>query len=207
MMALGVACMALATGWADAVQPTPEQALMRLMDGNKRFVAEEPIHTYDSSVRRKEFEKGQRPFAAILGCSDARVPPEIVFDQGLGDLFTVRVAGNVAGPVEIDSLDFSVLQVGVPLIVVMGHQDCGAIKAVMAGKTQEIEAVANLISPCILKTSNLEEAIQFNAEIVVAGLKANPTMADLIRKKKLMIVGAYYNFRSGKVDFFLPDAN
>jgi carbonic anhydrase len=223
-IAVALACLVSTAGWSgpkrvaavgeslppvvkapEAARPTPEEALQRLIDGNERFVQGANIHPDESEARREAMIAGQKPFAAILGCSDSRAPPEIIFDQGLGDLFVIRVAGNVAGPVEVASIDYAALYLGASIVVVLGHQNCGAIKAVVSGQTEDIEAVADLISPCVAKTENLEEAIQFNAEMVAAQLKANPALYDLIRKNKLKIVGAYYNFETGKVKFFLPD--
>jgi carbonic anhydrase len=108
---------------------SPAEALQRLKDGNQRFVAGKPLHQRQNAARRAELVSAQHPFAAILGCSDSRVPLEIVFDQELGDLFAVRVAGNVAGGDERGSLQYAAAHLGIPLVVVLGHERCGAVSA------------------------------------------------------------------------------
>ena len=110
-----------------------EEALRWMVEGNRRFVAGEPRAQQDVATLRRDLENAQHPFAIILGCSDSRVPAEIVFDQGLGDLFVIRVAGNIVGPTQIGSVEFAAAQFGAPLLVVLGHSHCGAIKATVAG--------------------------------------------------------------------------
>ncbi|HUD00945.1 MAG TPA: carbonic anhydrase, partial [Rhabdochlamydiaceae bacterium] len=117
---------------------TPDKALETLMDGNQRFSQDKSLHSDRNSERRQELVSKQTPYAIILGCSDSRVAPEIVFDQGIGDLFIVRVAGNVVGPLELDSIEYSALYLHSSLVMVLGHESCGAIKAVLAGTTKDI---------------------------------------------------------------------
>lgn len=179
---------------------SPESALKQLMEGNERYVSDLLAHPDRTSERREELTAGQAPFATIVGCSDSRVPPEIIFDQGLGDLFIVRVAGNVIGPVEQDSVDYSAKFLGSSLVVVMGHEACGAIKAVLAGQTGDIEAVAELIQPNVKKKDTLESATKANVRAMTAALKANPYMKKLIAEKKIGVVGAYYHLGTGKVE-------
>ncbi len=187
-----------------AVQPAPEKALERLLTGNQRYV-ENHLTTADlSAERRTTLTDIQEPFAVILGCSDSRVAPEILFDQGIGDLFVVRVAGNVVGPVVLDSIEYSALYLHSSLILVMGHQNCGAVAAVLKGTTKDIESVAALIKPAIdeAKTQpgdQLENAIKDNVHHMVQQLRASPSLAKLVAEKKLGIVGGYYDFRSGRV--------
>jgi len=188
-------------------QTPSEEALARLKEGNRRFINEHPVHGDRSSARREETALGQEPFAIILGCSDSRVSPEIVFDQGLGDLFTVRVAGNVVGPIELASIEYSALYLHSVLIVVLGHENCGAVKAVIQGKTKDIEPIATLIKPSVKKTARLqgdrlENAIKENVSTMVEQLKNNPVLKTLIEKQALMVKGGYYNFHSGQVEFF-----
>src|SRR5262249_8676874 len=112
--------------------PHPGQALDRLRDGNRRFASNQPASVFLSSrARRAELVAGQRPFAIVLGCSDSRVPAELVFDQGLGDLFVIRVAGNIVAPSQIGSVEFAVSRFGTPLVVVLGHSQCGAVTATL----------------------------------------------------------------------------
>ncbi|MBS0624561.1 MAG: carbonic anhydrase [Verrucomicrobia bacterium] len=184
---------------------TPEEALKTLMDGNERFATDQSLHPDRTSERRQETAQVQEPFAIILGCSDSRVSPEILFDQGIGDLFIVRVAGNVLGPVELDSIDFSAFYLHSSLIMVLGHENCGAVTAVISGQTKSIEAVANLIQPAAFKTrhqkeNRLENTIKENVRIVVKQLKNSPVIAELIRQKKIDVVGGYYNFHTGEVE-------
>lgn len=183
----------------------PKTALKRLMEGNKRFSSDQALHLDRTAERREETAAKQEPFAIILGCSDSRVPPEIIFDQGLGDLFIVRVAGNVVGHLELDSIEFSALYLNSSLIMVLGHENCGAVKAVIDGNTKDIEAVATLIEPAAERTKGqgedrLTNTVKMNVKLVVDQLKATPVLGALIEKKKLEIVGGYYNFHTGKVE-------
>lgn len=185
---------------------TPEQSLNKLVEGNKRYVKDELQHPNRSLFRRESITAGQTPFAIILGCSDSRVSPEIIFDQGLGDLFVVRVAGNVVGPVELASIDYSALVLLSSLIVVMGHESCGAVTAVLNGQTKGIEAIAKKIAPAIVQSSNkpgnpLENAIKDNVRKVVKQLRKSAIIAELITQKKIDVIGGYYHLTSGEVEF------
>jgi carbonic anhydrase len=184
---------------------TPEKALEILMSGNDRFATDRSLHPDRTSERRKETAQVQEPFAIILGCSDSRVSPEILFDQGIGDLFIVRVAGNVVGAIELDSIDYSALYLHSSLILVLGHQNCGAVTAVVNGNTRDIEAVASLIQPAAYKTrlepeNRLENTIRENVRIVVKQLRSSRVISKLIQEKKIDVVGGYYNFQSGRVE-------
>lgn len=179
---------------------TPSEALARLIAGNQRYVGDQLLHPDRSSDRRSEIEKGQQPFACIVGCSDSRVPPEIIFDEGLGDLFVVRVAGNVVGPIELDSIEYSTKYLGAKVVLVMGHESCGAIKAVLAGTTEDIEDVASLIQPAIKNITNATEAIKANVRWTVAKLKQTPLSKKMIAEGNLGVFGAYYNLGTGKVE-------
>ncbi len=179
---------------------SPEAALKRLKEGNKRYVGDQLEHPDRSPLRREEVKAGQNPFATIVGCSDSRVSPEIIFDQGLGDLFIVRVAGNVIGPVERDSIDYSARYLGSSLVLVMGHESCGAVTAVFQGKTADIEEVAALIEPAIKDAKNVDEAIKDNIRWMVNYLKNTDYIQKLISQKKIDVIGAYYHLGSGKVE-------
>lgn len=179
---------------------SPSEAMQRLLEGNKRYTTDKLLHPNHSSDRREEITSGQNPFATILGCSDSRVAPEIIFDQGLGDLFTVRVAGNVVGDIELNSIDYSVKYLGSSLILVLGHESCGAVTAVMKGQTADIEDVANLIKPAIQGTKTAEEAIKANVRWFVSELKKTKFVRKYISEKKLDCIGAYYHLGTGEVE-------
>jgi carbonic anhydrase len=184
---------------------TPDKALETLMDGNQRFSQDKSLHSDRNSERRQELVSKQTPYAIILGCSDSRVAPEIVFDQGIGDLFIVRVAGNVVGPLELDSIEYSALYLHSSLVMVLGHESCGAIKAVLAGTTKDIESVAELIQPAAQATKNqdgdrLINTIKTNAKMMADQLRKSAVLGPMVAKKKLNIVAAYYDFHTGKVE-------
>jgi carbonic anhydrase len=175
------------------------------MEGNARFVADRSTHPNRAVERRQETAGLQEPFAIILGCADSRVSPEIIFDQGIGDLFVVRVAGNVMGPITLDSIEYSALYLHSTLVMVLGHENCGAVTAVLQGNTKEIESIANLIQPAVDASKrkpgdHLENAVKDNARNVVRDLSNTSVLSKLISEKKLMIVGGYYNFHSGEVE-------
>jgi carbonic anhydrase len=184
---------------------TPDQALQTLIEGNQRFSKDKSLHLDRTTERRQELISKQNPYAIILGCSDSRVAPEIVFDQGIGDLFIVRVAGNVVGPLELDSIDYSALYLHSSIIMVLGHENCGAVNAVIAGTTKDIESVAQLIQPAAdatedQKTNRLENTIKKNAKMMAEQLRNSPVISGLIAQKKINVVAAYYNFHTGKVE-------
>lgn len=165
--------------------------LEQLINGNDRYARDQLLHADHSIDRRAELVAGQAPFATIVSCSDSRVTPEIIFDQGVGDLFVVRVAGNVVGPIELDSIDYSVKVLGSQLIFVLGHESCGAVNAVLENKTDGIKHVAVLIKPAIKKNVDLETAIKENVKYVVANLQ---------KRLKVECVGGYYHLESGKIE-------
>lgn len=185
----------------------PAISLKKLMDGNNRYVNNEARLSNDLEDRRSQLLSSQSPFAIIIGCSDSRVPPEIIFDQSLGDLFVVRVAGNVAGPVEMDSIEFAADKLFCPLIFVLGHQGCGAVKAVLEGKSadDDLQNIAPLIQQAVDQSKNLpgdplKNAILTNIKLNMTRLGKNTVLKSLVDKKKLMIVGGYYELQSGRVE-------
>lgn len=184
----------------------PEEALKFLKEGNARFAQDELTHPNRTSVRREKVVKGQNPFAVVLGCSDSRVPTEVLFDQGIGDLFIVRVAGNVVGPIELDSIEYGVKYLGASLVVVLGHESCGAVKAVLQGETQDIKAVARLLEAVFDKEhpKDLQAAVKENVIATVAYLKKVPLLKKAIEKGTIQIVGGYYHLSSGKVEWLSP---
>jgi carbonic anhydrase len=188
--------------------PTPIKALSLLMDGNHHFVKGEMKHlSYVAEAKDKLLEK-QAPFAVIVGCSDSRVPPEVIFDRGLGELFVVRVAGNVLGPIEVGSVEFAVEVLKTPLVMVLGHQNCGAVQASLQGSENVpdfLEAIYPLIKGALkdcraIGTKNaLVSAINCNVKKGVETLKNSSLISPLIKQKKVNVVGAYFDFDSGKV--------
>lgn len=195
---------ACALSFLSAAETSPEKSLRLLIEGNARFSSDKSIYPDRTSERRLETAQKQKPFATIMGCADSRVAPEILFDQGIGDLFIVRVAGNVVGPLELDSLEYSVKYLDSSLIVVLGHENCGAVQAAIDGVSEDVQAVMELIEPAVkqsakMKGNRLENAIKTNVQLVVASLSKTPLLREYIEKKKLQIVGGYYNFHTGKV--------
>jgi carbonic anhydrase len=194
-------------GWvvvASANEMNPAQALKQLIEGNSRYQQEKLLHPNRSKEARICCADGQNPFAVILGCSDSRVSPEIIFDQGIGDLFVVRVAGNVVGAVELDSIEYAGIYLKSSIIMVLGHENCGAIQAVINGQTKDIETVASLIAPSLelartQKGSLIENTVKDNVLYVVDTLKKSSVLARLIKEKKIAVVGGYYDFESGAV--------
>jgi carbonic anhydrase len=195
---------------AQAVTPVMEP-LARLMAGNKRFVASRLTHPNQGAQRRTTLANGQRPFAAILSCADSRVPPEIVFDQGLGDLFVVRVAGNIADTPGIGSLEFAAIALEVPLVMVLGHSRCGAVDAAMKaapgadlspGLTSLVEAIRPAVAGAKDKPGDaLANAVRANIAHVVGQLKSSqPHLARLSGDGKIKIVGAHYHLETGAVE-------
>lgn len=181
-----------------------KEALVRLMRGNERYVKEMLEHPNRSIEHIESMTQGQAPFAVVLGCSDSRVSPVIIFDQGLGDIFEVRVAGNVAGPIEIASIEFGALVLGARLIFVLGHENCAAVRAALENNTKNIEPITDNIQVAIKAIPNasksLENAVKGNVKWIVQELRKNPLMAKLIDDQKVEIVGGYYNLQTGRVD-------
>lgn len=185
---------------------SPGEDLKRLIQGNKRFVNNASKHPNRSEERRKEIASKQLPFAIIVGCSDSRVSPEIIFDEGLGDLFVVRVAGNVIGEIELESIEYSALYLNSKIILVMGHENCGAVNAVVQNQTTDIKEIAEFIEPAVLKAEKsgtndlLERAIKMNAVNMKNFLKTSPNIQKLIQDKKIEVYAAYFNLKTGVVE-------
>ncbi|MFN2636479.1 MAG: carbonic anhydrase [Gemmatimonadaceae bacterium] len=195
-------------------------ALKRLQEGNLRFVANvRGSDAFVSHTRRAELASGQQPFAIILGCSDSRVPAEIVFDQGLGDLFVIRVAGNIVAPSQVGSVEFAAARYSTRLVVVLGHSQCGAILATLdelrsptSNQSQNLKAIVDRVRPSvegIFATANadpdalVKQAVRANIRASVNHLRnGSQVLEELIRKEGLMVVGAEYSLETGVVDFF-----
>lgn len=187
---------------------TPDEAIARLKEGNARFVNDQSAHPNRDDNRKIIQAQKQTPFASIMSCSDSRVPAEIVFDQGLGDLFIVRTAGQAPAIASFGSLEFSVAVLGVKVIVVMGHEKCGAVAgAIGTDKLPgHIEDLVNIIRPglkeYIGKPEKLEEAGRANVLTEVESLKKlDPILSQYVREGKIKIIPAYYNLETGAVEF------
>lgn len=181
-------------------------ALQRLLDGNRRFVNGTSMHPDADGARRASLKTGQKPFAVILSCSDSRVPPEIIFDQGLGDLFVVRVAGNVFDDAVDGSIEYAVEHLGADLIMVMGHESCGAVKAAIDHNEEaHIKFLAHAIEPAIEGAlaqpgDKIDNSVRANALYVVEQIKKNePILTKKIAEGKLRVVAAYYDLDNGEV--------
>jgi carbonic anhydrase len=200
---------------------TAAEALERLREGNGRFVR----NVRDSSAlvgdaRRAQLVDGQEPFAIVLGCSDSRVPAELVFDQGFGDLFVIRVAGNIVAPSQVGSVEFAAARFGTPLVVVLGHTRCGAIVATlealgqpMPGSFRNLRSIVDRVRPSVeplLKTELAHEpdrlmaaAVRANIRVSAEHLRSGSEILEgLIREGRLAVVGAEYSLETGVVDFF-----
>lgn len=187
-----------------------EEALNKLKQGNERFVQLHQKHPDETKQRRKEMIKGQHPFVVILSCSDSRVPPELIFDQGLGDIFEIRNAGNVLNKHVIGSIEYAVMHCGVKLIIIMGHQDCGAIGATLSGvsETEYIKALEDSIQPavnnCKLKglEVNSDNVVKAHVMQDIEELMTQDTeLVKYMKQHNVKIVPAYYHLDSGKVEF------
>src|SRR5688572_18456807 len=197
------------------------KAIERLREGNRRFVSEvRSQHVFASEARRSELAVGQEPFAIILGCSDSRVPAEIVFDQGLGDLFVIRVAGNIIAPSQIGSVEFAAERYGTRLVVVLGHSQCGAILATIeelqrptVNQSRNLRSIVDRVRPAVeplLRTelqrdpdAFVSAAVRANVRVSAGHLRhGSVVLEELIDKDGLVVVGAEYSLDTGLVDFF-----
>lgn len=180
------------------------QALQRLREGNARFVAGR-VEQRDHASRRAEVASGQSPFATILSCADSRVPPELVFDQGLGDLFVVRVAGNLAGAMQLASIEFAATSFSTPLVMVLGHTRCGAVEAALA--TREglvppgLAPVVGPVAEAVTGAADMDEAVRANVRAAAGAIReGSDVLRGLVADGSLDVVGAVYDLGSGAVD-------
>lgn len=200
---------------------TTLDAITRLKEGNGRFVANvRGVDAILSQIRRADFVAGQSPFAIILGCSDSRVPAELVFDQGLGALFVIRVAGNIVAPSQLASIEFAAQRMGTPLAVVMGHTGCGAVEATVddllqphAPQEMNLSSILQRVRPAVMPLLHTE-LVKDRAALSRAAVRANviasvnqvrhgtPLIENLVTNGKLTVVGAEYDLATGVVDFF-----
>jgi carbonic anhydrase len=195
-------------------------ALQALREGNRRFVNDLGTDTSSSTARRRALPEIQEPLAIILGCSDARVPAEIVFDQGLGDLFVIRVAGNIVAPSQVGSVEFAAEAFGTRLVVVLGHSNCGAIHATVEQlqrpspeQSRNLSSIVNRIRPAVEnllerdppRDQRMLEALAVRANIRMSAdhlRHGSEVLEQLIQKEGLLVVGAEYSLETGVVDFF-----
>jgi len=195
---------------SDQPSVAPAEAMSKLKEGNGRYTSGNLQHPGQTTERRTELAKTQHPFAAIVCCSDSRVPPEVVFDQGLGDLFIVRVAGNVINDEGLGSLEYTVDHLGTRLILVLGHQRCGAVDAAretLAAKGKapgHIQSLVTAIKPAVEATSkeDLDATIKANVKHVVDELRSStPILKAAVDSGKIQVVGGYYSLDTGAVTF------
>lgn len=188
---------------------TADDALRRLQEGNARYVKGESMHAHNDPARRDALVSGQAPYACILGCADSRVPPELVFDAGLGDVFVIRVAGNIFSDEISGSIEYAVEHLGVQLVVVLGHQSCGAVGATLQGMEApgDIKVLVEAIKPAVeeakgLDGDTLEHAVRLNARNVARELlRDEPVLAAARRAGKMRVLPAYYRLDDGSVEF------
>lgn len=211
------AALAAAAEPKPAELPFPKdtaEALARLKAGNARFAEGKTHHAHESADWRKHLVAGQKPFATVIGCSDSRVPTELVFDQGFGDLFVIRVAGNVIAPDVVGSVEYAVAHLKTRLLVIMGHQGCGAVTAAvqaLAGKFDELPGIRELVKmiepglPKDLLKSPMDQqvatAVEANVRWSIAQMSRVPCAKAALEAKEIMIVGAVYDLATGQVRF------
>ena len=215
----GLALIAAVTGsafwstqsdWAIAasLEPlSPDDALKRLMDGNQRFVQQKSEHPDQSPARMKDVAQAQHPFATVLSCADSRVTPEILFDEGIGDLFDIRVAGNIVTPEVLGSLEYAIAILGTPVMMVLGHERCGAVTAAVQGERLpgHMDSFVKAINPVISKTKGeagdpVNNAVIANVQYQIEKLKQSSTiLSGRSQDGKLKIVGGRYDLDTGEV--------
>lgn len=206
---------------AFAGEPISDKNLESLVHGNWRFVKSQESHPHADKARREEVAKGQKPFAVIVTCADSRLSPELLFDQGLGDLFVVRVAGNVVDSAGLASVEYAVEHLGAKLVVVMGHERCGAVTAALPVKGEahghgshdshkpegHIPGLVQMIKPAVkaslpMKGDLLENSIKTNVRFMLKKVQDDPMLKPLVKKGEVNLRGAYYDLDSGVVSWF-----
>ena len=195
------------------------RALNRLREGNQRFASNRVVGPFSDPQRRAELVAGQEPFAIILGCSDSRVPAEMIFDQGFGDLFVIRVGGNVVAPSQVGSVEFAAERFGTRLVVVLGHSQCGVVIATIeelqgpaTRKSQNMHYIVDRVRPAVEKAlatgaavdpdALVHAAVRANVSASAAELRQAEVLEKLVREDGLVVVGAEYSLETGHVDFF-----
>ena len=210
-MSMTLAACAPAQVSTEAPVADADEALQRLLDGNQRYTANKSTDLNESKSRRVELAKGQNPFATIFSCVDSRVPPELVFDRGLGDLFVIRTAGHVIDKAVLGSLEFGVAELKIPLLLVLGHEKCGAVKATVeavennATAEAEINWLVDSIRPAVEQAKAqpgdlLDNSVKANVSLTVEQLKESSILSEAVEKGELKIVGARYDLDTGVVE-------
>jgi len=204
----------LALGSGDGSRVTADEALQRLLDGNKRYMESKMRACGEATAAaREKLARAQKPYAVILSCSDSRVPPEIIFDKGLGEIFVVRVAGNVPDPIVLGSIEYAAEHLGSPLVMVLGHERCGAVTAAVEAEGEpegNIGAIIKAIAPAVKqakmeykgkeKAELVEAAINGNVRLVAANLiKQSSVLEHFVKERKVKVVAAKYDLDDGKV--------
>lgn len=210
ILACGCLAFSASITLGDSTNVGADEALSRLLSGDKRFVAGRSSDPTGPALieRRHALANEQKPFAVIVGCSDSRVPPELVFDVSLGDIFVIRTAGEVVDEVGLGSIEYAVEHLGTRLVVVLGHQHCGAVSAAVAGATEtgDIPNVLKAISPAVEETKSkpgdaIENAVRANARNIAKRLQsAGPIIAPRVQSGEVKIVAAYYSLDTGQVE-------
>ena len=197
-----------ASAFAPASSGGPaDEALAKLMAGNQRYVSSKEQHPDESPARRHELESGQHPFAVVLGCADSRVSPELLFDQGLGDLFVIRIAGNILDDAVLGSIEYAVEHLGTRLIVVLGHEKCGAVSAAVEGGSAagHLKALVAAIQPSVESTAGvpgdkIHNCVIANARRVALQIReSQPTLKEYVARKGLKVIAADYALDTGQV--------
>lgn len=210
-VSLALAACAPAQAPTEGPVTNADEALQRLMEGNERYVANKSTDLNESQSRRAELAQGQKPFATIFSCVDSRVPPELVFDRGLGDLFVIRTAGHVIDNAVLGSLEFGVAELKIPLLMVLGHEKCGAVKATVEAVEKNATAEGDInwlvegIRPAVEEVKSqsgdlLDNAVKANVTLTVERLKGSAILSEALEKSELQIVGGRYDLDTGMVE-------
>lgn len=185
---------------------TPKDALQKLIEGNRRFAQHHPQYPDQSQARLQEVSQIQHPFATVLSCADSRVPVELIFDQGVGDIFDIRVAGNIATPVTIGSIEYAVVLLGTPVLMVLGHERCGAVTAAVKNEALpgQIGSFVKAILPAVDQVKDqpgdaIDNAVTANVHYQIELLKRSPLLAERVQSGELEIVGGRYDLDTGIV--------
>lgn len=208
LLVLSLLSTSLLASDATVAGPTADEVLARLMEGNRRFAEGKLVHPHQTVDRRAQVAQGQKPVATVLTCSDSRVSPELYFDQGLGDLFVIRNAGNILDDHVLGSIEYAVEHLGSPLIIIVGHEKCGAVAATVAGghAPGHIHSIVESIQPAVAASSNeagdkVENAVRANARHMAASLaKSEPLIDAATRTGKVKIIAARYDLGTGRIE-------
>lgn len=187
----------------------PDEAMQKLLEGNRRYFSGKMIHPNKDEMRRKELASGQSPFAVVIGCSDSRVPPELIFDQGFGDLFVVRVAGGCIDPVVTSSVEYVVEHLGASVVVVLGHKRCAAVSIAATTENPKgyVKVLVDALKPAVDEGRKKPGDIVYNSILANVQMTADKfkesehAMGRLVKEGKVKVVGAFYDIDTGEVSF------